>query len=277
MRITDATFVPRDDIVAHRHEPLVDDAVERRTYDRVGERLARHRHARARGEKRLVLLLGAVAGDVVLPSGGVGLGVAPVEVGLGEQLPVEEHPRAIEIRLREIGRGARVGDFGDAIDLERRAASRETKPRLELGGIGAGFVRLRAYLGFGDLHQYRARGDAGAALDRRRDDPSGNFRGDVRLLLRGERPRDGDESGDRALDGDRRRGRHRRGVGGGRRSCLGIACSSAAGRQKCQGREQADGTQGGKHQIHTGITDIVPYVEPRSPVSAAGMQKEHRP
>ena len=160
VRITEATFVPRIDIVAHRHEPLVDDAVERRAHDRVGERLARHRHPGARGDKRLVLLLGAVAGDVVLAPGRLGLGAAPVEVGLGQQLPLEEHPRAIEIRLREIGRGARVGDFGNPVDLERRAAAGESEPRLELGGIRAGLVRLRADLGFGDLHQRRARGHA---------------------------------------------------------------------------------------------------------------------
>ena len=185
-------------------------------------------------------------------SGRVGLGAALVEVGLGEQLPFEEHPRAIEIRLREIGRGARVRDFGNSIDLERRAGSRETKPRLQLCGVGAGLVRLRAYLGFGDLHQYRARGYAGTALHRRRDDPSGNLRGHVRLLLRGECPRDRDVSRDRALDGDRSRGRHRRDVSG-RRSCLGVGGSSAAGRQQGQRRGQPEETQARNHRIHTGI------------------------
>ena len=42
-----------------------------------------------------------------------------VELGLRQQLPIEQHLRALEIGLREVVGGLGVGHFGHAIDLER--------------------------------------------------------------------------------------------------------------------------------------------------------------
>ena len=100
--------------------------------------------------------------------------------------------RAIELRLRELGGGAGVGDLRDAVNLERGAAG-QSEPRLDLRGVRGGLVRLRADLGIGNLHERRAGAHARAALDRGRHDATRDFRGDIGLLLCGERPADGDE------------------------------------------------------------------------------------
>ena len=80
---------------------------------------------------------------------------------------------------------AGVGHFGHALDDER-LAGRHAKPRLDLRGIRLRFSGLRFALGGGNPNQFGAGADAAAALDRRGHDAAGDFRGDLRVFLRGQ-------------------------------------------------------------------------------------------
>ena len=229
VRITEATFVPRVHVIADRDQPLADDAGKRRLHDGVGQRLLREHDAGARGEQRLILLHRAVSRDVELPPRHFRLRALLIEVGLRQQLLLEQHLRAIEVAVarvscaralatsgtRSISNSALSPDTPSAFlrSPERLAAFSAAEPEaaFELRGVGLGFRCLRLRFGGRDANQIGAFGDARATLDRRRDHAALDLGRHFRFFLRGERAGDFEEARDRLLgrgsDGhaDRRR------------------------------------------------------------------------
>jgi hypothetical protein len=199
----------------------------------------RQRHPGPRGEQRLVLLLGRVARDVVLAARGFRLGSASVEVGLREELPIQKHPRTLEVGLRQVVGRFGVGHFRHAIDLES-SPIRQSQPCLDLSGVCLRFLGLGADLDICDSNELAAVAHAAPALDRRGHHASGDFGGHFSLFLGSQRAGDGHESRNRTLD------RHRGGngdrgdlLGGGFRVGRGVDAGvrAATGGEYCQ-REQ---------------------------------------
>src|SRR5262245_6029691 len=93
---------PSGDVVADRHEALGDDAVEGRAHHGVGDRLSRHRDPRLGAHERLILLLGGVLRDLVLPPCGFELRLPLIELGLRHELPLLQHLGPGKLGLRQL-------------------------------------------------------------------------------------------------------------------------------------------------------------------------------
>ena len=139
--------MPLRDVVADRDQPLGDDAGERRADDRVGERLARERDARARRLQRLILLRGAVLRRLVLLARRFDLRPALVELRLRDDALVEQRLDAGELALREVERRPSRSALRAPRSTSNAAPPVDAEPRLDLRGVGFGFLELRVGLG----------------------------------------------------------------------------------------------------------------------------------
>ena len=163
------------DVVAHRHQPLGHHAREGRAHHGVGHGLARQGQPRAGAGQRLPLLLGAVAGGLVLPLRVVGLRLPRVVLGLRHQLAFVQHAGALEVGARQVTAGAGRRHLGHPIDVEVTRL-RLAQARLNLRHVGVGFLGLRLRLVGGHAHQRAAGRHLRAALHRRADDAALRFR-----------------------------------------------------------------------------------------------------
>ena len=107
------------DVVADADDALRDQAGERCPDAGVGDRLAGHRDARARGLERAVRLLRRVQRDLVLLPRRLDLRPALVVLALRDDLLIEQRPDAVELRLGVIERRLGVHDVGHLLRVER--------------------------------------------------------------------------------------------------------------------------------------------------------------
>jgi hypothetical protein len=133
---------PLGHVVADRHQPLGDDAAERRADDGVGAGLARQRDAGARRLQRLVLLRGAVLGRLVLLPRRFHLRFPLVVFRLRDDALIEQRLDAVELALGE--REARLGVYFGAGDanacwvMPERASMRAALARFASSWSGRG-------------------------------------------------------------------------------------------------------------------------------------------
>ena len=144
--------MPASNVITDRHKPLADGAGEGRPDHGVGQRLLRHRHARACAEQRLILLGRAVAGHLVLALGGFQLGAPLFELRLGEQLVVVEPLGAGKLAARQLVGGLRIRHFGHSLGIEGSVAG-HGQPRLDLRDVRLRLAGLRFHFGGGDLDE----------------------------------------------------------------------------------------------------------------------------
>ena len=231
---------------------------KRRSHDGVVERLLRQADARPCGKKRLILLQRAVACDVVLTPGDFSLCAALIEVRLRQQLAIEEHLGALEISFCKCEAGARVGDFGHAVDLELCPVG-QSEPADDLRGVGVGLGDLRLHFSRGDSNEPIALADARAAFNRSGNHAALYFGSDFGFFLSRQRAGHFEESPNRSLDGGSRADRQRRGRGS-RRCRFAFDARSAAG----HGRDE-DGQEQVKRSAHC-------VVDPLARLSDFGMR-----
>ena len=165
---------------------MSNDAGKRRLHDSVSDGLPGQNQPRTRAKQRLVLLHGSVPGDVELPPRDLCLRAPLIELGLRQELLVEQHLRAVEVALSQRLLRAGIGDFRHAIEVEIFAPC-ESQSSFELRGVGLGLGRLRLRLGGRDANEIGALGHARAALDRRCDHPPLDLGSHLRLFFGSER------------------------------------------------------------------------------------------